>query len=89
MKLSDKKKEKISEQILAYLYGVNPRPTFTSHIAEEIVRDDEMVKQLLQNMKKKGLVLEIKKNPKGKDYSKRSRWTLSEQAYKIYKDKKQ
>jgi len=52
-------------------------------------RDDEMVKQLLQNMKKKGLVLEIKKNPKGKDYSKRSRWTLSEQAYKIYKDKQQ
>ena len=89
MKLSDKKKEKISEQILAFLYSISPKPMFTSHIAEEIVRDDELVKALLQNLKKKGLVTEIKKNPKGKIYSKRSRWALSDQAYKIYKDKQQ
>ena len=89
MKLSDKKKEKISEQISAFLYSISPKPMFTSHIAEEIVRDDELVKALLQNLKKKGLVTEIKKNPKGKIYSKRSRWALSDQAYKIYKDKQQ
>lgn len=89
MKLSDKKKEKISEQILAFLYSISPKPMFTSHIAEEIVRDDELVKALLQNLKKKGLVTEIKKNPKGKIYSKRSRWALSEQAYRVYKDNQQ
>ena len=89
MKLSDKKKEKISEQILALLYSISPKPMFTSHISEEIVRDDELVKVLLINLKKKGLVVEIKKNSKGKIYSKRSRWALSEQAYKIYKDKQQ
>ena len=89
MKLSDHKKDKISEQILAYLYSINPKPAFTSHISNEIVRDDEMVKQLLHGMKKKGLVVEIRKNPKGKDYSKRSRWVLSEQAYEIYKAKQQ
>ena len=89
MKLSDKKKEKISEQILAFLYSISPKPVFTSHIAEEIVRDDELVKVLLQNLKKKGLVTEIKKNPKGKTYSKRLRWVLSDQAYQVYKDKQQ
>ncbi|MEX2016898.1 MAG: hypothetical protein WD876_00290 [Candidatus Pacearchaeota archaeon] len=87
MKISDRKKEKISEQILAFLYSINPKPIFTSHISNEIVRDDEMVKQLLQGMKKKGLVVEIKKNSKGKEYSRRSRWILSEQAYKIYHSK--
>ena len=89
MKLSDKKKEKISEQIIAFLYSTSPKPSFTSYIEEEVARDDEMVKALLQNMKKKGLVVEIKKNSEGKNYSKRSRWNLSGQAYAIYKVKQQ
>ena len=87
MKLSEKKKEKISEQILAFLYSINPKPIFTAHIAEEIARDDGLVKNLLQGLKKKGLVLEIKKNPKGEEYARRSRWKLSDQAYKIYKER--
>lgn len=87
MKLSEKKKDKISEQILAFLYSTNPKPAFTSHIAEEIARDDELVKELLQNLKQKSLVIEIKKNPDGTEYIKRSRWKLSDQAYKIYKER--
>jgi predicted transcriptional regulator with HTH domain len=87
MRISDKKKEKISEQILAFLYSINPKPVFTSYIAEEIARDDELVKQLLYGLKKKGLVLEIRKNPKGKNYVKRLRWMLSDTAYKIYKER--
>ncbi len=87
MKLSEKKREKISEQILAFLYSINPKPIFTAHIAEEIARDDELVKNFLQGLKKKGLVLEIKKNPKGEEYARRSRWKLSDQAYKIYKER--
>jgi predicted transcriptional regulator with HTH domain len=87
MKLSDKKKEKISEQILAFLYSASPKAMFTSHVADEIVRDDEIVKSLLHGLEKKGLVVEIKKNQKGKAYSKRSRWALSDQAYRIYKAK--
>ena len=87
MKLSEKKREKISEQILAFLYSISPKPLFTSHIAEEVARDDELVKNLLQSLKRKGLVLEIKKNPDGADYVKRSRWKLSDQAYKIYKER--
>lgn len=36
MKISKEKKEKISEQILAVLYSLNPQTIFTSHIAKEI-----------------------------------------------------
>ena len=85
MKISKQKREKISEQILAYLYSINPRPVFTSHIAREIARDEEFVKSLLQDLKSKKLVIEIRKNPQGVDYIRRSRWKLSDKAYEIYK----
>lgn len=84
MKISKFKIEKISEQILAYLYSISPQPSFTAHIAREIARDEEFIKRLLKELKKKKLVIEIKKNPKGIEYKKRSRWKLSEQAYKTY-----
>ncbi len=87
MYISKEKKEKISEQILAYLYITNPKPIFTFHIAKEIARDEEFVKKLLKEMKKKELVIEINKNSLGKEYLKRSRWKLSEKAYLFYRQK--
>lgn len=85
MKISDKKRDKISEQILAFLYSVSPKPVFTFHIAQEVARDEEFVKSLLHGLKKKNLVVEVRKNPKGKQYLKRSRWKLSDAAYSAYK----
>ena len=85
MKISQEKKEKISEQILALLYSINPKPLFTLHIANEIVRDEEFIKKLLLELKNKKLVVEIKKNPQGVPYIRRSRWKLSDAAYKIYR----
>ena len=85
MKISDKMKEKIHEQILAALYSHTPKAIFTSHLADEIARDEEFVKRLLLELKKKKLVLEIKKNPKGIDYVRRSRWKLSDTVYAMYK----
>jgi len=85
MKISKQKKDKISEQILAYLFSLHPKPVFTAHIAQEIARDEEFVKDLLMDLKKKNLVLSIKKNPKGIDYLRRIRWKLSRNAYEIYK----
>ena len=87
MKISDVKKEKISEQILAALYTVNPKPLFTSQVAMEIARDEEFIKKLLLDLKDKKLVVEIKKNPKGVPYLKRSRWKLSDYTYRAYKEK--
>ena len=86
MKISNKKREKISEQILALLYSTSPKTLFTSHIAEEIARDEEFVKKLLINLKEKKLVLEVKKNPQGIIYKRRSRWKLSDAAYLSYKN---
>lgn len=85
MKISEQKKEKISEQILALLYSISPKPLFTLNIAQEIARDEEFVKSLLLELKKKNLLIEIKKNPKGFTYLKRSRWKLSDSAYSAYK----
>ena len=85
MKISSQKKEKILEQILAHLYSINPKPAFTSHIARELARDEEFIKKLLKELKNKKLVIEIRKNPKGVDYVRRSRWKLSDGAYEIYK----
>jgi hypothetical protein len=86
MRLSKEKKDKISEQILAYLYSIAPKPLFTRHIAFELARDEEFIKILLKDLKHKGLVIEIKKNPKGKPYLKRARWKLSDAAHRSYKN---
>ena len=85
MRISEKKREKISEQILAFLYSISPRPVFTFNIAQEIARDEEFVKQLLSKLRSQNLVIEIKKNPKGKPYKRRSRWKLGDLAYEAYK----
>ncbi|MCK4647349.1 hypothetical protein KAT24_00260 [Candidatus Pacearchaeota archaeon] len=85
MKISEKKREKISEQILAVLYSISPKLLFTSYIAQEIARDEEFVKELLLELKKKNLAVEITKNPKGVPYLKRSRWKISDVAYQAYK----
>ncbi len=85
MEISEKNKQKISEQILAYLYSINPRAVFTVQIAQELARDEEFVKQLLINLKEKGFVTDINKNPKGTTYLKRIRWKLSDNAYSAYK----
>lgn len=87
MRISEKKREKISEQILALLYSVSPNSVFTFTIAQEIARDEEFVKKLLLNLKSKNLVVEIKKNPKGRPYKRRSRWKLSDLVYQAYRQK--
>ncbi len=84
MKISNKTKEKVSEQILSLLYSISPKPLFTAHIAKEIARDEEFIKKILLGLKNKNLITEIKKNSDGVIYKKRSRWVLSEPTYKFY-----
>lgn len=86
MRISESKKERICEQILSYLYSVNPKALFTIQIAQEVARDEEFTKKLLLSLKKKNLLIEIKKNPEGISYIKRSRWKLSDKAYSLYKN---
>ena len=86
MKLSQEKRDKISEQILSHLYHNFPKPFFTAEIAREIARDEEFVKALMLELKNKNLVVSIKKNPKGVFYTRRIRWRLSNQAHNAYKE---
>jgi len=87
MRISNIKKEKICDQILSVLYTFYPKPVFTFTIAQEIARDEEFVKKLLLDLKKKSLVLEIKKSPSGRGYLRRTRWKLDNRAYSFYKSK--
>ncbi|MEK6926562.1 MAG: hypothetical protein AABW50_04765 [Nanoarchaeota archaeon] len=87
MKISQEKKEKISEQILAFLFNMSPKAVFTSHIAKELARDEEFIKSLLNELKNKKLIIEIQKNNKGAVYLRRSRWQLSNSIYSLYKSK--
>ena len=85
-KISSQKKEKISEQILFYLFSIFPKQIFTSDIAKELARDEEFIKDLLKDLEKKRLVIKIDKNPKGLKYSIRLRWRISNKAHAIYKN---
>ena len=85
MKISKEKREKISEQILSYLFHTHPQSKFTVDIARELARDEEFTKSLMMELKKKGLVNDIRKNSEGIDYSRRIRWRLSNNAYSAYK----
>ena len=54
MKISKVKEDKICEQILGYIYSVNPKILFTIEIAREIARDEEFTKKLLFSLKNLG-----------------------------------
>lgn len=84
-RLSARKKEKISEQILHYLFSISPEAQFTSKISDEIARDEEFIKTLLVELKAKSVVVEVKKNSEGTEYSRRQRWRLSTPAYEAYR----
>ena len=84
MRLSKEKRNKISEQILSYLFSIYPQSRFTSEIAREIARDEEFIKNMMFKLKDKEFVTIIKKNPKGIFYSRRIRWRISNKAYEAY-----
>ena len=84
MRLSKEKREKISEQVLSFLYHSFPHAQFTAAISKEMARDEEFIKNLMFDLKDKNLVMAVKKNEKGKDFVRRIRWQLSPKAYQAY-----
>ena len=85
-KISNTKEEKIKEGILAFLFQHAPRALFTYHVAQELARDEEFIKRLLLELEAKEIVLGVRKNPEGQDYSRRIRWRLSDKTYQAYKN---
>lgn len=84
MRISEQKKEKICEQLLAHLYAVFPRSLFTATLARELARDEEFIKKLLEELQRKKLVAGVHKNKKGILYQRRKRWQLSPLAQRQY-----
>ena len=84
--ISKKKKSKISEQILSYLYAISPDSSFTAKIAEEIIRDEEFTKSLLEDLEKSKLLVRVTKGPQGQDYARWTRWRMSKVAFDAYKN---
>jgi predicted transcriptional regulator with HTH domain len=87
MKISQTKKDRIIEQILSFLYHSFPNQPFTAEIAREIARDEEFIKNMLFEIRAKGLVIPIRKNSKGEIFSRRLRWRLTNKVYDIYSQK--
>lgn len=87
VRISEIKKNKIKSNILALLYEKFPKSLFTAEISKIEARDEEFVKSLLFDLKEKGLVVSIRKNPKGVIFTRRIRWTLTKKVYDIYSEK--
>ena len=87
MRISTKKRERIIEQILLFLYNSFPKQPFTAEIAREVARDEEFIKKMLHELKEKDLVTPIKKNKEGVSFSRRIKWTLTKKVYDLYHSK--
>ena len=85
-KLSEDKIKRIKEELLSVLFDQSPKPILTSHLAREIIRDEEFTLKLLKDLKQAKLIKEIKKNSQGKEYLSRRRWILTKEVYSQYKD---
>lgn len=83
-RISEQKIKKIKEIILSFLFHNSPKAFYTYGIAQEIARDEEFIKRILQELAKEELVVKVDKNPKGIKYLRRERWRLTNKAFKAY-----
>lgn len=83
-KISEKKIQKIKEDVLSILYEAGLRGLFTKQIADEVARNDEFVLRLLKDMEKQKLTKQISKTKKGSSFIRRKMWVLTNKAYDAY-----
>ena len=76
----------LKDDIISILYENNLKPLLTIEIAKELRRDKEFTKRLLLELKEKGILTQIKKNNKGKEYIKRSKWLIKPDIIQTYKN---
>jgi len=87
MRLSQEKRDRITEQILSYLYQAFPKQPFTAEVSREVARDEEFIKRLLFELKEKNLVIAIRRNSKGESFSRRVKWRLTNRVHDFYKSR--
>ena len=83
--ISKVKEDKIKESILSFLFQNSPKALFTAEISQELARDEEYIKRLLLELEQKDLIVSVRKNSQGIEYSKRIRWRLADKVYNVYK----
>ena len=86
VKLSSKTLSLLKDDIISIPYENNLKPLLTKEIASELRRDKEFTKTLLNELKQQGILAEVKKNNKGKNYIKRIRWIIKPELIKNMKN---
>ncbi|MCD4759739.1 hypothetical protein K8R33_02535 [archaeon] len=84
--ISEKKIQRIKEEILRVLYENPANPLFTAQVAEEMIRDEEFILRLLNELKSEGFVDKIQANSDGKKFLARRKWALKPNIYSQYKE---
>ena len=79
-RISTGKMDRIKESILQHLFEESPKSLFTFEIAEAQVRDKEFILKLMQDLEKRKLVKQTKK-----DFTRKRKWALTDDAYHAYK----
>ncbi|MBT6995569.1 hypothetical protein HN865_05335 [Candidatus Woesearchaeota archaeon] len=85
-RISEKKIQRIKEEVLSHLYNNPARPLFTSQIAYEMIRDEEFILRLLNELHESKLIKKISSNSNGKQFLSRRKWTLRPEVYSKYKE---
>jgi len=81
-RISDKKKDRIKEDIIRELYENYPGFLYTEKISEEINRDNEFILNLLNELMKGKIVNKLNES-KGRKVKRK--WQLDEKAFDAYK----
>ena len=86
VKLSPKTLNLLKDDIISILYENQLKPLLTKEVANELRRDKEFTKTLLNELKQQDILAEVKKNNKGKNYIKRIRWIIKPELIKNMKN---
>jgi len=68
---------KVAEAALAFLNEKYPEALTCREVAEELARDNEFVAKVLFFLKDKGLAMQVTASPRGREYVRWTKWTLT------------
>ena len=81
--ISQIKKERLKEEILRIAYENHPAFLYTYQIAEQLIRDDEFILNLLKELKNNDLITCLEESGGGNI---KRKWGLKKEGYEKYKE---
>jgi hypothetical protein len=82
-RISEEKKNRLKEEVMRIIFEQYPRMWWTYEIGDELIRDDEFMLKLLQDLLKSGLVV-VNNESKGNKIKRK--WGLNKGLYRKFKD---